>query len=110
MGQVGIAPLEQLRAALAKTYAADGACPLTTGIFCRIAAEHAYEQFQMGAKRVAPFWRVIDPASPLARKLSCGPAFIRKQRQVEGIADPPARAGGAARAQRRRRRPYPPKP
>jgi len=77
--------MAQLRDALARRYAVDAACPMTTGIFCRIAAEFAYEQLQMGAKKVAPFWRVIDPSSPLAKKLSCGPDFIRKQRHAEGI-------------------------
>ena len=83
--------MDQLRQTLAKRHGADGACPMTTGIFCRIAAEAALETIEMGAKRsqVAPFWRVIDPASPLAKKLSCGPDFIRKQRHSEGIEDPP---------------------
>jgi hypothetical protein len=30
-----------------------------------------------------PFWRVIAPDSPLARKLSCGPDFIRYRRALE---------------------------
>jgi hypothetical protein len=81
--------MEQLRAALAKRHGADVTCPLTTGIFCRIAAEHAWERHEMGARSVAPFWRVIDPDSPLARKLTCGPEFIRKQRAAEGTASPP---------------------
>lgn len=80
--------MDELRAHLAKTHGADAACPLTTGIFSRIAAEHAYEQHQMGAP-AAPFWRVIEPGSPLAKKLTCGPDFIRAQRKAEGIADVP---------------------
>lgn len=80
----------QLRGSLARKYGADAACPLTTGIFTRIASEFAYEQLEMGAKpgEVAPFWRLVDPRSPLAKKLTCGPAFIEKMRTAEGIADP----------------------
>lgn len=83
--------IEQLRKTLAKRHGADGACPMTTGIFCRIAAEAALESLEMGAKpsQVAPFWRVIDPASPLANKLSCGPEFIRRRREAEGIVETP---------------------
>ena len=77
--------VEQLRATLAKSHGADAACPLTTGIFCRIAAEAAYEAVQEGEPLapVAPFWRVIDPQSKLAKKLTCGPDFIRQQREAE---------------------------
>ena len=77
--------MEQLRQALANKFSADAACPLTTSIFCRIAAEHSFEQIQMGAKRAAPFWRAIDPASSLAKRLGCGPDFIYRQRAAEGV-------------------------
>ena len=79
--------IEDLRASIAKQLKADAACPMTTGIFCRIAAEAALEEIAEGAKpaEVAPFWRLIDPKSPLAKKLSCGPDFIREMRQLEGV-------------------------
>ncbi|MBY0564317.1 MAG: hypothetical protein K2P58_09035 [Hyphomonadaceae bacterium] len=80
--------IEAVRASLATKYGADAACPLTSGIFARIAAEAALERIAAGAKasEVAPFWRVIDPDSPLAEKLSCGPDFIREMRALEGAA------------------------
>ncbi len=84
--------MDELRAALAKKHGADAACPLTTGIFCRIAAEFAYERLKAGAADAAPFWRVIDPRSPLARKLACGADFIRKRRAEEGISDAPIKS------------------
>ncbi|MBL9065698.1 MAG: hypothetical protein JNN10_05345 [Sphingopyxis sp.] len=101
--------MDDLRASLAKKYAADAACPLTTGIFARISAEAALEHMQAGAKpsEVAPFWRVIEPTSPLAKKLSCGPDFIREMRLLEGVAEAAPRAKKAtakkksARATRR---------
>lgn len=75
----------QMREALAKAHGADIACPLSTGIFARIAAEAALEEMETGVPvdQVTPFWRVIEPKSPLAKKLSCGPAFIEAQRARE---------------------------
>jgi hypothetical protein len=77
--------VEAMRADLAKRAKADGTCPLTTGIFARIAAEVATDAMEAGKKpaQVTPFWRVIDPASPLAKKLRVGPDFIRRQRAAE---------------------------
>lgn len=74
-----------LRAALARQHGADLACPISTGIFARIAAEAALDELAGGAKldKITPFWRVIDPGSPLAAKLSCGPGFIEEQRARE---------------------------
>ena len=94
--------MDQLRALLAKRHGADAACPLTTGIFCRIVAEVACEDLRMGVANAAPFWRLIDPNSPLAKKLSCGPEFIRQRRSAEGIVDaPPKAARRAVKATRR---------
>lgn len=77
----------ELRADLAKAHKADATCPLTTGIFLRIVAEVALEQMAAGSNpgEVAPFWRVVDPTSPLAKKLSCGPDRITALRSAEGI-------------------------
>lgn len=74
-----------LRADLAKRHKADTTCPMTTGIFARIMAETALEQIAAGAKEtdVAPFWRLIDPKSPLAAKLTCGPDYIVHRRALE---------------------------
>lgn len=86
--------MEAVRASLAKKHKADGTCPLTSGIFARIAAEAALERMAAGAaaSEVAPFWRVIDPDSALAKKLSCGPHFIREMRALEaGKAPKPAK-------------------
>lgn len=76
-----------LRRDLAATHDADVTCPLTTGIFLRIVSERAVEQINAGASPsdVAPFWRVVEPTSPLARKLSVGGAWIQQRRQAEGI-------------------------
>lgn len=70
----------ELRNSLAATHHADMTCPLTTGIFLRIVAERSLEQSLQ-----IPFWRVIDPKSPLAKKLSCGPNYIERMRLQEQV-------------------------
>jgi hypothetical protein len=76
-----------MRKDLAMEYGADNTCPLTTGIFLRIAAEAALEQINQGKaiKSVAPFWRVVNLKMPLAKKLSCGPGFIQDRRKKEKL-------------------------
>lgn len=69
-----------LRAELARENGASATCPTSTAIFLRIVAERALERLQDDP---TPFWRVIPPDSPLARKLSCGPDFIRHRRALE---------------------------
>lgn len=81
--------IAQMRAALAKASKADGMCPLTGSIFSRIAAEAALEEMtarNLKPAQITPFWRVIEPTSPLAKKLSCGPEFIVQMRAAEGKA------------------------
>src|SRR5690349_20817077 len=76
-----------MRRDLALSHGADNACPLTTGIFLRIAAEAALEELEAGKplKSVAPFWRVVNVKMPVAKKLSCGTEFIEKQRRKEKL-------------------------
>ncbi|MDM4766607.1 hypothetical protein [Pelomonas sp. SE-A7] len=78
--------LPEVRARLARKHGADGTCPMSTSIFLRIVAEHAWDQLEAGTPidRVTPFWRVVDPASPLALKLRAGPQWIAQQRAAEG--------------------------
>lgn len=77
--------IKQMRKDLAAMFHAEYTCPVTSGIFLRIVAEKAYEELQHGKKNITPFWRMIDPASPTAKKLTCGPEFIQQQRNKEGI-------------------------
>jgi hypothetical protein len=76
-----------MREEFARAHNAKGACPMTSSIFARIAAEAALEEMAAGkpAAKIAPFWRLIDPKSPIAKKLSCGPSFIAKMRESEGV-------------------------
>ncbi len=77
-----------MRADFAKAHKAKGTCPITSSIFARIAAEAALDEMAAGkaADKITPFWRLIDAKSPVAKKLSCGPAFVAKMRRAEGIA------------------------
>ena len=51
--------VRELRRRLAADFAVDVTCPLTTGIFLRIAAEAAEEDRANGRKRITPYWRVV---------------------------------------------------
>lgn len=74
-----------MRAALAKKNKAEATCPTSTAIFVRIVAECALERIAAGeaVAAVPPFWRLVEPDGPLAKKLSCGPEFIAAQRDLE---------------------------
>ncbi len=74
-----------MRKDLAAAQHADHSCPLVTGIFLRIVAEAAYEQYQQAQtiEEITPFWRIIEPGSALAKKLSFGADFIAAQRLKE---------------------------
>jgi hypothetical protein len=72
--------VQQMRKELAIAHDAAATCPLSTGIFLRIVAEAALEE---GALRSTPFWRLIEPNSQIAKRLSCGPGFISRMRRKE---------------------------
>lgn len=80
--------IEEMRNEFAKANKADATCPMTSSIFARIAAEAALEEMEDGkpVDKITPFWRLIDAKSPIAKKLSCGAAFVAKMRRAEGIA------------------------
>ena len=76
---------KQMRTDLAAANKADHTCPVSTGIFLRIASEAAFEVHRQGEviSAITPFWRVVEPDSDLAKKLACGKAFIEEQRAAE---------------------------
>ncbi|MGH7863856.1 MAG: hypothetical protein ACREQB_02625 [Candidatus Binataceae bacterium] len=80
--------IEQMREDFAKAHKAKGTCPLTSSIFARTAAEAALAEMDAGKPvgKITPFWRLIDEKGPIARKLSCGAAFVTRMRRAEGIA------------------------
>ncbi len=76
---------KEMREELAKIYKAEVTCPTSSGIFIRISAEAALEDLKEGKPlaKITPFWRLVDPDSQTAGKLSCGPDFIRERRKAE---------------------------
>ncbi len=88
-----VCTLGALRAALAAAHGADYTCPMTTGIFLRIAAEAAEEERAMGVRDVMPWWRVVRDTGALLDKVPGGAARQRVLLEGEGVA---MRAGRAA--------------
>jgi alkylated DNA nucleotide flippase Atl1 len=92
--------LGQIRAALARKAGVDQCCPLTTGIFARLAAEAAEEDAAAGRKRVTPWWRTIRDDGKLSEKFPGGPeeqgARLRREgfRLTAGKGKQPARVEG----------------
>lgn len=78
---------KQMREQLAKQFNAEVTCPITSGIHLRVVAEAAFDRFDKGASidEITPFWRVIDPKSPLIKKVAFDANFILDQRQAEGL-------------------------
>ncbi len=77
--------VQQVRRELAALHGADATCPVSTAIFLRTVSEAAWDDIQAGTPlhQVAPFWRVVDPSSPLAKKLRAGSEWIKQQRAAE---------------------------
>ena len=78
--------IKLMRQELAKFANADNTCPLTTGIFLRIAIEATLEN-QYGDKPDLPFWRVINERSPITKKLPISKDDLIYLRTIEGLKD-----------------------
>src|SRR5271169_4976267 len=74
----------QIREKLARAAGADVACPITTGIFVRIAAEAAEEDARAGKSRITPYWRVVRDDGRLLEKLPGGPSAQADRLSAEG--------------------------
>ena len=79
--------LKSLRKELAHKYEAEMTCPIVTGISLRIISEAAFEEYEFHKDEnlMTPFWRVVEPGSKLAEKLTCGINFIIEKQIMEGI-------------------------
>jgi len=62
----------RIRERLAKDFGVDVTCPITSGIFIRIAAEAAEEDLRAGRKEITPYWRVIKSDGGLNPKFPGG--------------------------------------
>lgn len=77
--------LSRMRNELARRNDAVATCPVTTAIYLKVVAEVALDDMAHGKPRdaVVPFWRVIEPGSKIALRLSCDDGMIADLRAVE---------------------------
>lgn len=68
-----LSDLGELRLRLATKYGADACCPVTV-------QRHLVRISQDGS---APFWRVVNPDRPFARRMTGGPDRIREKLAAE---------------------------
>jgi len=73
-----------IRQNLAKQYNTDTTCPITTGIFLWIVAHAMDEAKTKGAKKTAPYWRVLKEGGKLNPKFPGGLKAHAKQLEAEG--------------------------
>lgn len=86
--------IARLRAQLAADFEADFACPLTTGIFARIAAETAEEDRTSGRTDITPWWRLVKDDGSLNPKLPGGGPLQAEYLSREGfVLTPKGKAG-----------------
>jgi alkylated DNA nucleotide flippase Atl1 len=76
--------VSRIREALAQRHQADVTCPLTTGIFIRVASEAAEEQARSGGKAITPYWRVVKDDGSLNPKFPGGTASQAERLRAEG--------------------------
>jgi hypothetical protein len=85
IGKGKLATVHEIRRKLARDFSADVTCPLTTGIFLRIAAEAAEEDREHGRKRITPYWRVVKEDGSLNPKFPGGEQQQARQLRSEGF-------------------------
>ena len=76
--------INHIRSALARKHGATIGCPITTGIFARIAAGAAAEGEDEGRKRITPFWRTLKSRGELNPKYPGGIQGQRRRLTAEG--------------------------
>ena len=76
--------INDIRSALARKHGATIGCPITTGLFARIAAGTAAEDEAEGRKRITPFWRTLKSQGELNPKYPGGIQDQRGRLEAEG--------------------------
>ena len=67
---------------LVRAKGADNSCPVSTGIFLRMAIEDVLCLLTIDDSPL-PFWRVVDETPPVLKKLGIPPQNITRMRQKE---------------------------
>ena len=78
--------INALGTALSKKHQTDFACPITTGIFSRIAAHTDDEQSRQGRKRITRYWRTLNSDGEINPKYPGGGEANREKLETEGHA------------------------
>jgi hypothetical protein len=86
-----LATVSKMREFLAGKYTASVTCPLTTGIFVRIAAEAAEQEARSGKAKITPYWRVVKDDGSLNPKFPGGTERQAARLRAEGHRILPAR-------------------
>ena len=76
--------INEIRQMLANRHGATIGCPLTTGIFARIAAEVAAEEAAEGNKNFTPYWRTVKAGGELNPKYPGGIELQKARLESEG--------------------------
>ncbi|UCD27182.1 MAG: MGMT family protein [Candidatus Bathyarchaeota archaeon] len=76
--------INQIREYLAKKHGATICCPLTSGMFARIAAEAAEEKKQQGKKDTTPYWRTLKEGGIINPKYPGGNEIQKQLLEQEG--------------------------
>ena len=80
-----VTTINEIRSYLAKKHGATVACPMTTGIFARIAAEAAEEAAAAGQKNTTPYWRTLKAGGVLNEKYPGGVERQKRLLEEEGL-------------------------
>ena len=76
--------INEIRQLLAKRHGATIGCPMTTGIFARIAAEAAAEEAAEGNKDTTPYWRTVKAGDEVNPKYPGGIEDQKARLESEG--------------------------
>lgn len=76
--------INEIRQLLAKRHGATIGCPMTTGIFARIAAEAAAEEAAEGKKDTTPYWRTVKAGDEVNPKYPGGIEDQKARLESEG--------------------------
>jgi len=76
--------INHLRESLAARHGTTTACPITTGMFARIAAEAAAEDEKDGCVDITPYWRTLKTGGEVNPKYPGGCEGQRERLEAEG--------------------------
>ena len=76
--------INEIRTTLAKKHGATICCPITAGIFARIAAGAAEEKKQKGGKNLTPYWRTLKSGGEINEKYPGGVEGQKRLLEKEG--------------------------